>query len=211
MVRRQHPPTGRTPRRPTPRPAGLPRPPPALRNTPPRPRHPNHVPHRRNSRSSRATPSPASTPLVTHGARSSPHRRLRPHPRPMHRHARTSPLRALWRRYRPSPTPAAAYQRRMPPGRQAPLAGPHTGIMAGPGVVITDAATEMALVCLMFLGHLREISLPLDCLEPREYARCQRDDPALRVEAARVAELSDSQLSWPSSHSEFLPHTPEPL
>jgi hypothetical protein len=25
----------------------------------------------------------------------------------------------------------------------------------------------MALVSLMFLGHLREISLPLDCLEPR--------------------------------------------
>ena len=41
------------------------------------------------------------------------------------------------------------------------------GIMAGHGGVITELGTDTALVSLMFLGHLREISLPLDCLETR--------------------------------------------
>ena len=41
------------------------------------------------------------------------------------------------------------------------------GIMAGHPGVVTQVGADMALVSLMFLGHLREISLPLDCLEPR--------------------------------------------
>ena len=41
------------------------------------------------------------------------------------------------------------------------------GIMAGHPGVVTAVGEDMALVSLMFLGHLREISLPLDCLEPR--------------------------------------------
>ena len=41
------------------------------------------------------------------------------------------------------------------------------GIMAGHPAVVTAVAEDMALVSLMFLGQLREISLPLDCLSPR--------------------------------------------
>jgi transcriptional antiterminator RfaH len=45
---------------------------------------------------------------------------------------------------------------------------PATGIMAGiPGVVL-NVQRETATVSLMFLGHLREISLPLDCLTNRD-------------------------------------------
>jgi transcription antitermination factor NusG len=47
------------------------------------------------------------------------------------------------------------------------------GIFTGmPGVVtkvgIAFGGTDMAFVSLMFLGHLREISLPLDCLTSRD-------------------------------------------
>jgi transcription antitermination factor NusG len=45
---------------------------------------------------------------------------------------------------------------------------PATGIMAGiPGVVL-NVQRETATVSLMFLGHLREITLPLDCLTSRD-------------------------------------------
>ena len=42
------------------------------------------------------------------------------------------------------------------------------GIMAGHPGVVTEVGADMALVSLMFLGHLREISLPLDCLTTRD-------------------------------------------
>lgn len=45
-----------------------------------------------------------------------------------------------------------------------------TGIMAGfPGVVLSTGH-DMALVSLMFLGQLREISLPVECLVARDDA-----------------------------------------
>lgn len=43
-----------------------------------------------------------------------------------------------------------------------------SGIMVGHGGVITQIGSDMALVSLMFLGCLREISLPLDCLISRD-------------------------------------------
>lgn len=42
------------------------------------------------------------------------------------------------------------------------------GIFAGHPGVVTEVGADMALVSLMFLGHLREISLPLDCLSARD-------------------------------------------
>ena len=42
------------------------------------------------------------------------------------------------------------------------------GIFAGHLGVVTEVGHDMALVSLMFLGHLREISLPLDCLTARD-------------------------------------------
>ena len=41
------------------------------------------------------------------------------------------------------------------------------GIFQGHPGVVTIVANDTALVSLLFLGHLREIALPLDCLEPR--------------------------------------------
>lgn len=41
------------------------------------------------------------------------------------------------------------------------------GIFQGLPGVVTQVGVDMTLVSLMFLGHLREIALPLDCLETR--------------------------------------------
>jgi transcription antitermination factor NusG len=51
------------------------------------------------------------------------------------------------------------------PGMPCRLA---TGAFAGHDAVVTEVGHDMALVALMMFGHLRTVSVPLDCLTTRD-------------------------------------------
>jgi transcription antitermination factor NusG len=63
---------------------------------------------------------------------------------------------------RATPTPPSAL---WAPGMPCRLA---TGALAGHQGVVTEVGADTARVALLMLGHLREISLPLDCLTSRD-------------------------------------------
>jgi hypothetical protein len=64
---------------------------------------------------------------------------------------------------RASPLPATAY---WAPGMACSLGKPHA--MADLPAVVIAVQRETATIAIMMLGHLRSVSVPLDCLAPRE-------------------------------------------